>query len=199
MKPSLRIFSPLAALFLLHGLAACAGESGASNEGVNQGAIETPAARPAQKSDDDIKRELDRMLQGVEFMSESDYPYVVIEGKQIRAKSISDRVLRWAIKDEVKTVTERDISKTDCRAERLSISDVLADATLPDDEENHDALQAALAVKFMREQLQGVVGYTFGTNASGDQDDEGPVVYVYVGKSRTTGKLIGIVTQAVYT
>ncbi len=34
---------------------------------------------------------------------------------------------------------------------------------------------------------------------AGDQDELGTVVYVYVGVSKTTGKLIAIMTQAVYT
>ena len=107
-------------------------------------------------------------------------------------------VLRARLKAEIQTRAERDISKRTCRAEKLSLADVLADAALTDPDER-DARQAGLAVKYMKEQLRGVVGYTFGTNASGDQDEDGPVVYVYVGISRTTGKLIAISTQAVYT
>ena len=62
----------------------------------------------------------------------------------------------------------------------------------------HDK-QLGIALKVMRAQLKSVVGFTFGTNASGDQDEFGPVLYVYVGISKTTGKLIAIMTEAVYT
>lgn len=57
--------------------------------------------------------------------------------------------------------------------------------------------QLMIALKTMRAQLKSVSGYTFGT--SGDQDELGTVLYIYVGISKTTGKLIAIMTEAVYT
>jgi hypothetical protein len=62
----------------------------------------------------------------------------------------------------------------------------------------HDR-QLGIALKVMRSELRSVVGFTFGTNASGDEDDVGPVVFVYVGISKSSGKLVAITTQAVFT
>ena len=72
----------------------------------------------------------------------------------------------------------------------------------PNDDEfsyaRHDK-QVGIALKVMRASLKSVVGFTFGTSESGDQDEFGTVLYVYVGISKTTGKLIAIMTEAVYT
>ena len=153
-----------------------------------------------QASDADIKAKLTSILRDVTFMSESDYPDLVLEAEGGGAKKLTSKTVRTKLAAMVKenASSQRDITKRTCRAEKLTLADVLADANLTDPEER-DARQAGLAVKYMTEQLRGVVGYTFGTNASGDQDEEGPVVYVYVGISRTTGKLIAIMTEAVYT
>lgn len=157
-------------------------------------------ATKARDSDDAIKAKLGQILKDVTFMSESDYPFVVFDADSGNAKSLTTSVLRKRLAAAVKSKasSQRDIAKSTCRAVKLSLSDVLADANLTDPDDK-DSKQIGLAVKYMTEQLKGVVGYTFGTNASGDQDEEGPVVYVYVGISRTTGKLIAIMTEAVYT
>ena len=177
-------------------LQGCASGQGEEASGVEtaEGALE----RRNQESDAQIKAKLTDLLRDVVFMSEGDYPYTVFEADSGGARKLTSTVLRARLKAEIQTRAERDISKRTCRAEKLSLADVLADAALTDPDER-DARQAGLAVKYMKEQLRGVVGYTFGTNASGDQDEDGPVVYVYVGISRTTGKLIAISTQAVYT
>lgn len=166
-----------------------------------EGALEQQQARPrVAASDDAIKAKLAEILRGVQFMSESDYPYTIIEADGHGTKRLSSRALRKNLADVIKDKTDdhRDITRRGCRAEKLSISDAVADANITDPEDR-DSKQAGLAVKYMTEQLKSVVGYTFGTNESGDQDEFGTVVYVYVGISRTTGKLIGIITQAVYT
>lgn len=196
-----RLASLFPLLFVVGGLAGCAG-SGAPEDSASteQGALETAGQRAEQASDDEIKAKLGQILHGVMFTSESDYEYTVLEVDGHGVKKLSTKALRANLAAIIKqkSSSHRDIAKATCRAEKLAIADALKDAesTDPDD---HDSKQAGLAVKYMTEQLRGVVGYTFGTNASGDEDDEGPVVYVYVGISRTSGKLIAIMTEAVYT
>ncbi len=175
----------------------CASQGADSSSG---GDDQSQALVAHRDSDDAIKAKLGQILKDVTFMSESDYPFVIFDADSGSAKSLTTSVLRKRLAGAVKShaSSNRDISKSTCRAVKLSLADVLADASLTDPDDK-DSRQIGLAVKYMTEQLKGVVGYTFGTNASGDQDEEGPVVYVYVGISRSTGKLIAIMTEAVYT
>lgn len=202
MNP-VRLLSVLSFVTLISALPGCAsadaGQGGEADPSA-ESALGANTGSRAQASDDAIKTKLTNLLQGVTFMSEADYPYTVVEADGGGAKRLSLKVLRTKLKGVVKvsTSSSRDIAKADCRAEKIALSDTIADASSTDPEE-HDAKQAGLAVKYMTEQLKGVVGYTFGTNASGDQDQFGAVIYVYVGISRTSGKLIAILTEAVYT
>ena len=197
-----RLLSVLSVVGLIALVPGCAGAEHDDATATEEGALgASSGSRPhAQASDEAIKAKLADILRDVTFMSESDYPYTVIEADGGGAKRLSLKVVRTKLKGVVKTATSsnRDISKADCRAQTLSLADAMSDAASTDPEE-HNAKQASLAVKYMTEQLKGVVGYTFGTNASGDEDDMGAVVYVYVGISRTSGKLIAILTEAVYT
>jgi hypothetical protein len=190
------------------GLVGCAapdGEGGAPGPGATEEADLTK-----QLSDDALKGKLRGILTDVSFTSESDYGYVVLEGEKVSGSRLSTKVVREKLKAAVMAASssKRDISRADCRAVRLDVSSAIADgdkAEVPTDKEDesyvyarHDK-QVAIALKTMRSQLKGVVGFTFGTNASGDQDDQGTVHYVYVGISKTSGKLIAIMTEAVYT
>jgi hypothetical protein len=161
-------------------------------------------------SDAALQGKLKGILKDVSFTSESDYPYVVLEGEAVTEKRLTTKLVREKLKNAVKAASsaQRDISLPACRAVRLNVSQAIADgdaAEVPtnrDDEDfvyaHHDK-QLMIALKTMRAQLRGVVGFTFGTNESGDQDDVGTVHYVYVGISKTSGKLIAIMTEAVYT
>jgi hypothetical protein len=161
-------------------------------------------------SDAALQGKLKGILKDVSFTSESDYPYVVIEGDAVTEKRLTTKLVREKLKNAVKAAnsSQRDISLASCRSSRLNVSQAIADgdaAEVPanrDDEDftyaHHDK-QVMIALKTMRAQLRSVVGYTFGTNESGDMDEVGTVLYVYVGISKTTGKLIAIMTEAVYT
>lgn len=165
-----------------------------------------------QLNDAQLMGKLRGILSDVSFTSESDYPYVVFEGDAVAqgSKRLSTKIVREKLKAGVKShsSSERDISLAACRADRLNVSQAISDgndAEVPTDRDaddwvyaHHDK-QLSIALKVMRKQLRGVVGYTFGTNASGDQDEFGTVHYVWVGISKTTGKLIAIMTEAVYT
>lgn len=199
MSP-VRLFAMLSVVGLLGSLPACADGNGNANDepqATQEGALE---GRRTQASDAAIKSKLGEILRGVTFMSESDYPFTVIEADGNGVKRLSAKAVRTnlsaILKD--KTSSNRDVMRRGVRQEKLAIADAIRDSELTGEDER-DARQAGLAVKYMTEQLKGVVGFTFGTNESGDQDEFGPVVYVYVGISRTTGKLIGIFTEAVYT
>lgn len=161
-----------------------------------------------QLSDAALMGKLGGILKDVSFTSESDYPYIVFSGEAVTEKRLSTKLVRQKLRAAVKQNTERDIGDPACRASRVSVSNAISDgdaAVVPADKDSDDYLyahhdkQLMIALKTMRSQLRSVVGFTFGTNASGDQDEFGPVVYVYVGISKTTGKLIAISTQAVYT
>ncbi|MBL8612259.1 MAG: hypothetical protein JNL38_33265 [Myxococcales bacterium] len=180
------------------------GGSAAVNDGVDN------EIRTA--SDAAIMGKLKGILKDVTFTSESDYGYVVFEGEAVPAgtKRLTTALLRQKLAAGVKANSDdhRDIAPTKCRAVRLNVSSTIADgdaAVVPTDPNADDFVyakhdkQLGIALKTMRASLKNVVGYTFGTNESGDQDELGTVVYVYVGVSKTTGKLIAIMTQAVYT
>jgi hypothetical protein len=165
-----------------------------------------------QLSDDAIQGKLRGILTDVTFTSEGDYPYVVFTGDAVpnTTRRLSQRIVREKLAAGVKANSDeqRDIQNPQCRAERLNVSSAIAEgeaAEVPADREADDFIyaqhdrQVMIALKTMRSQLRGVVGFTFGTNESGDQDEFGTVHYVYVGISKTTGKLIAIMTQAVYT
>ena len=161
-------------------------------------------------SDAAIQGKLRGILKDVSFTSESDFGYLVFEGDATQDKRLSTKLVRQKLQAAIKaqSSSRRDILPSSCRAVRNSVSEAIATGDgveVPknrDDDDfvsaNHDR-QLSIALKVMRSQLRGVVGYTFGTNASGDQDDVGPVLFVYVGISKTTGKLIAIMTEAVFT
>jgi predicted small secreted protein len=188
-------------------LTGCANETTASGEDTGTGSQEVRQ----QLSDDAIQGKLKGILAGITFTSEGDYPYVVFSGDAVPANTrrISQRLVREKLGAAVKANSDeqRDIQNPACRAERVSVSSAIADGDAaevpePDAEDyiqaHHDK-QLMIALKTMRSQLKGVVGFTFGTNEAGDQDELGTVHYVYVGISKSTGKLIAIMTQAVYT
>lgn len=163
-------------------------------------------------SDAAIMGKLKGILKDITFTSESDYGYTVLEGEAVPAgtKRLNTALVRQKLAAAVKAGSDdhRDILPAKCRAVRLNVSSTIADgenAVVPADPNDDDFgyakhdKQLMIALKTMRASLKGVVGYTFGTNESGDQDEFGTVIYVYVGISKTTGKLIAIMTQAVYT
>lgn len=162
-------------------------------------------------SDSAIQGKLRGILKDVTYTSESDYGYQVLEGEAVadRSKRLSTAIVRQKLAAAVKAKSSdrRDILPASCRAERLNVSSAIAEgeaAQVPSrDDDNytyarHDK-QLMVALKYMRQQLKGVVGYTFGTDDSGNQDELGNVVFVYVGISKSTGKLIAIMTEAVWT
>jgi hypothetical protein len=157
-----------------------------------------------------IQGKLRGIIKDVTFMSEGDFPYVVFEGDAVTEKRLSTKLVREKLQAAVKANSSghRDILPASCRAVRLDVGEAIATGNAAEvpanrDDDNftaelHDK-QLMIALKTMRSQLRGVVGFTFGTNASGDQDEVGTVLFVYVGISKTTGKLIAIMTEAVFT
>lgn len=194
----------LAATTLAIALAAmgCAADAGSTQQGESE--------VQSSKTDAALLSSLEKTLAGVTFTSEGDYGYVVFEGELAGEATLTEAVVRAKLRAAIlaKSSSQRDIQPASCRAEALDIDKAIADgqaAAVPNDPNNADFVYAqhdkALgeALGAMRAQLKSVVGFTFGTNESGDQDDVGPVLYVYVGISKTTGKLIAIMTEAVYT
>ncbi len=205
----LRTTSTFAALSILVALATGCAAPSSDDGGPVPGATEE-ADLKKQLADDALKGKLRGILAEASFTSESDYGYVVLEGETFEGARLSTKVVREKLKAAVMAASssQRDISRADCRAQRLDVSRAIADgdaAEVPADKDDesytyarHDK-QLGIALKTMRSQLKSVVGFTFGTNASGDQDEFGTVHYVYVGISKTSGKLIAIMTEAVYT
>lgn len=191
--------------------AGCAPAENAGPGSTNGSGTEgTSEADLTQATDAAIAGKLRGILEGVTFTSESDYPYVVLEGDVVTEKRLTTKIVRQKLQAAIKakSSSHRDILPTTCRSSRLSVQAAISDgdaAVVPADHDDDDYLyahhdkQLGIALKTMRAQLRSVVGFTFGTNASGDQDDVGPVVYVWVGISKTSGKLIAIMTEAVYT
>jgi len=201
----------LSTTLLALGLTLATGCAPAEEGGGGENA-EASESNLTQATDAAIQGKLRGILTDVSFTSEGDFGYVVFEGDAVtpEIKRLSTKVVRQKLQAAVKEKSSgnRDILPSACRAVRLNVSQTIGDgdsAEVPADREDEDYVyarhdkQLGIALKVMRQQLRGVVGFTFGTNASGDQDDVGTVLYVYVGISRTTGKLIAIMTEAVYT
>jgi hypothetical protein len=157
-----------------------------------------------------IEGKLRGILKDVSFTSESDFGYVVFEGDAVTEKRLTTKLVRQKLQAAVKAQSsdKRDILPSTCRANRINIGQTIASgdaAVVPVNRDDDDFTssfhdkQLGIALKVMRSQLRGLVAFTFGTNASGDQDEFGTVLFVYVGISKTTGKLIAIMTEAVFT
>jgi hypothetical protein len=164
----------------------------------------------AGTADSAIEGKLKGILEGVSFTSESDFPYVVVEGAAVTGDPLTEALVRKNLREAVKanSSSKRDILPTRCRAETLNVNEAITtgdSAKVPADHNDEDFSSAfhdrqlGIALKVMRSELKSVVGFEFGTNKSGDEDEVGPVVFVYVGISKTTGKLIAIMTEAVFT
>jgi len=187
---------------------ACALNGG---EQVDQDLSATGASAEAVStaSDDVLKAKLAELISGASFTSESDYPYVVLQGEGgARVTRLSASTLRKRLGAAILASSEghRDIRVRGTRAVYSSFSEELAsaeadaaDATLEEDPYRIHARKLAATLKYMKANLRGTASYTFGTNDSGDGDGNGNVLIVYVGISKTTGKLIAIMTEAVYT
>ena len=182
----------------------------APSDGAPSGDETASSDLTGQLSDAALQGKLRGILKDVSFTSESDFPYLVFEGDAVAEKRLSTKLVRQKLQAAIKaqSSSHRDILPSSCRSSRLVVHQAIADgnaAVVPanhDDDEFVSAFhdkQVSIALKVMLSQLRSVVGYTFGTNASGDQDDVGPVLFVYVGISKTTGKLIAIMTEAVFT
>ena len=201
-------FLQVLALVIASAACAPAEETGAPAPGGNENVAVDDIRTPL--SDAQLQGKLKGILKDVSFTSESDYPYVVIEGDAVTEKRLSTKLVREKLKNAVKAAnsSQRDISLPSCRSSRLNVSQAIADgdaAEVPSDRDHEDFVyahhdkQVMIALKTMRAQLRSVVGFQFGTNESGDMDEVGTVLYIYVGISKTTGKLIAIMTEAVYT
>ncbi len=183
-------------------IAVNAGCAAPTDDAANGAAESTAQAEVTQSTDAAIGGKLRGILKDVTFTSESDFGYVVLEGDAATEKRLSKKLVRQKLQAAIKiqSSSHRDILSTSCRASRINVSSTIADgnAVDADDEDRHDK-QLSIALKVMRSQLRSVVGFRLGEDASGDQDDVGPVVIVYVGISKTTGKLIAIMTEGVFT
>jgi hypothetical protein len=192
-------------LALALGTTGCA----AQDEGADQNEAVAAGELRTQLSDAALQGKLRGILSDVTFISEGDYPYVVIEGDAVTENRLTTKLVREKLAAVVQANSgdRRDIKPSSCRAERLSVSEAIAmgdAAEVPDRDadgyvEAHHDKQVGIALKTMRSQLKSVVGFTFGTDESGNQDGLGTVLFVYVGISKTTGKLIAIMTEAAYT
>ena len=189
--------------FLLAAFALSAGAGCAvPNDDASAEASESDLTRPSDRA---LEGKLRGILRDVSFTSEADYEYVVFEGDVVSEGALDEALVRQKLHAAVQTNNSsgRDILPSSCRASALKVDEAIADGAAasndPDDTSARHDRQLGIALKVMRSQLKSVVGFTFGTNASGDMDEVGTVLYVYVGISKTTGKLIAIMTEAVYT
>lgn len=183
----------LAALMIAGAMSLAACSSDGATSGDEQNATE-------QLADNQIKGKVGGILKDILFLSEGDFPYVVLEGDAVTEPELNEKLVREKLRGAIQAATERDILPASCLARPLDVNETIAAGDVPseDPDDKHDK-QLSIALKTMRGQLRSVQGFTFGENESGDQDDVGPVVFVYVGISKTTGKLIAIMTQAVFT
>jgi hypothetical protein len=155
----------------------------------------TAADLTAGLSDSALEGKLGGILQGVTFESESDFPYVVLEGDETTETKLTEALVRKSLRKAVKagSSSHRDIQPASCRADSLNVEGAITDTS------DDNSKKLGIALKVMRSQLDSVVGFEFGTNQDGDEDDVGPVVFLYAGISKTSGKVIAIMTEAVFT
>jgi hypothetical protein len=154
-------------------------------------------------SDTAIKAKLQGILQGVEFISDSDNKYTVLEGEATRGKVLTEQIVREKLRLAVQQAhsIRRDIGPTTCLADTMDVDEAIQEGEHPDPNVvgPQSYIQLMLALKTMKSNLHSVVGFAFGVDGNGNQDDEGNVAIVYVGISKTSGKLIAILTEATWT
>jgi len=198
----LRSLTALSVLALSLGLGACAAP--VVDAPVEQAAL-SATAQPGL-SDAEIARHLGELIEGAQWMSESDYGYTVIEGDGVGLVQVNEAAVRkrLAAALEAKSEDRRNIRPASVRGVYVNVDHVIEDFEAEANDADADeymrtnARKLSASLRFMKANLTSVVGFTFGTNASGDGDGQGNVLYVYVGLS-ASGKLIGMFTEAVYT
>lgn len=176
-------------------------------------AAQAPGSDPAQVgeikggslSDDQLKAKLAKLAEGTNFMSETDETYHLIEGDGAKVSVITSTVVRKRLSVAIKAALknqlggEQDLSKI--RAEKEDFKQWMQDAregandATQDKETRDNDRKVADALQFMQDHLRGVTAFAFGRDENGD----GSVVFVFVGRSKTTGRLIGLTTFGAFT
>lgn len=154
-------------------------------------------------SDDQLKAKLAKLAEGTNFMSETDEPYHVIEGDGTKVKVVTAAVVKKrlakTIAEQLKGQSPEDINKLNSDKEDFQewlkgAREGAADPT-QDKESREEDRKLAEAMQLMLDQLRGVTAFAFGRDENGD----GSVVFVFVGRSKTTGRLIGLTTFGAFT
>jgi hypothetical protein len=184
------VLSLLAVLALAAVTPACASES-------NDPPAGTVAPEANSFNDADLVKKLNETLKDVLFISEGDFPWVVVEGDGNGVGAITAKVVAERLGPGIAKIDgdkPRNLAKLS--VEELDGKDVLKE--LGSDPEDEDAPKYKEADKLVSANLKELKLFLFDQNASGDQDT-GPIIHVLVGKSKRTGRLISLVTMQVAT
>jgi hypothetical protein len=154
--------------------------------------------------DDQLKAKLARTVEGTNFLSETDEPYHLIEGDGRQVTTITSTVVKKRLAASIKQALGHQIEGIDfarMNSESEDLREWLKNARegandASQDKESRDSdRKVAEALQLMLDQLRNVKAFAFGRNESGD----GSIVFVFVGRSKTTGRLIGLTTFAAFT
>jgi len=175
-----------------------------------------PAPGPAQEgdinkgtplSDAQLKTKLEQLVVGTDFRSETDEPYHVVEGDAVKGSILAGAAVRRSLEKSIRVALKDQISGMDpdfskLRVDKESVQDWLkgvkegaADAS-EDKEMRESDRKVAEALQLMLDQLKNVSGFAYGRDP---ESGDGSIVFVFVGRSKTTGRLIGLTTFAAFT
>jgi hypothetical protein len=174
---------------------ACAGsEPAPSGAESNVSAGSANAGGEDASADAALVAELKTVLAGQEFISESEFPWTIVQGDGRGVEAIDAAAIDARLGAVIEPIdgSGRDLAKL--RSEEESF-DELFDG-LEDGGEGPDEAYSR-ARKLLTTHLTDLRVIKFDVRPSGDQDT-GPIIYVVAGKS-AAGNLIALVTYAVAT
>jgi hypothetical protein len=152
-------------------------------------------------ADAELKAALAKALEGATFPSEADIEFFVVDGDGSKVSSITSIVVKKRLGAAIKNVLQdtRNVSRLPAESESFdnfleNARDNAKDPSMSDFSRKNDAALAA-ALGLMKQQLKSTAAFSLGAEPEGG----GNVIFVFAGKSKTTGRLIALVTGAVFT
>lgn len=170
----------------------------AENAGTAQSEVTTTL------SDAQIKDTLTATLKDVTFFSETDAPYEVIEGDGSGVSTITVKVVRERLAAQIESTWagQLGLPLSELPDDTEDFSGWLEGARADANDEELDAEERAVhrkvadAFTLMQSQLIGVKGFAFGRD---ERSGDGSIAFVFVGRSKTTGRLIALTTFGAFT
>jgi hypothetical protein len=193
------------------GSAATAGSSSSSAAAAPAGASTTPAAttpgtvtpadtsaKPGTNAPDDLVVKLTQALQGVEFFSEGEFPWSVLEADAAGATDVTSKLVADKLGAQIAKLQGgggRDLSKLPVVTGDSGVAGFLG--SMASDPDDPSATKYADVAKLFAANLQSSQVFFFDMDDSGVQVS-GPIITVVVGKTAAS-KLVAVVSFQVST